>query len=212
MANKINKIFRKSLFFLPFFILTVIFIVIYWPIFFDNKVPFPGDLLIGAYYPWLDYKWGTITGVAVKNPDLSDVFSHILPLKYLAVDIIKSGHLPLWNTFSFSGSPLLANYNSAPLFPANILLFLPKYYSWSMYIFFQSLFAAFGLYLFVKKYSKNIYIKITASLIFSLSTLMTTWTEFGGGVWAMAILPWILYFIDNYLDHKKTKSLVFIIS
>lgn len=205
MESKIKKYFIR---FLPYITIIVISIIIYWPLFFKNKIPFPGDLLIGAYYPWLDYKWGTITGVAVKNPNLSDVFSHILPLKYLAVDIIKSGHLPLWNTFSFSGTPLLANYNSAPLFPANIILSLPKYYSWALYIYAQTLFAALGIYLFIKKYSKNIFINITASLIFSLSALMSTWVEFGGGVWAMVTLPWILYFINRYIDHRKIISLI----
>lgn len=205
MENKIKKIFIKLL---PYLTLVIISIIIYWPLFLKNKIPFPGDLLIGAYYPWLDYKWGTITGVAVKNPNLSDVFSHILPLKYLAVDIIKSGHFPLWNSFSFSGTPLLANYNSAPLFPANLILLLPKYYSWALYIYAQTLFAAIGLYLFIKKYSKNIFINITSSLLFSLSSLMTTWAEFGGGVWAMATLPWILYFINRYIDHRKIISLI----
>lgn len=199
------RIFRKIF---PFLVLILLVVVIYWPFFFQGKIPFPGDLLIGAYYPWLDYKWGTITGVAVKNPNLSDVFSHILPLKYLVIDTIRSGQLPLWNPQSFSGSPLLANYNSAPLFFANLILFLPKYYSWALFILGQTLFAALGIFVYLKKYTLNIFIKLIAALVFSLSSLMSTWAEFGGGVWAMALLPWILFFIDRYLDRRQISSLI----
>ena len=193
---------------LPFLILLILVVIIYYPFFFQRKIPFSGDLLVGAYYPWLDYKWGTITGVPVKNPELSDLFSIGIPFKYLMVDIFKSGQLPLWNTFSFSGSPFLADYCSSVFFPGNIILFLPKYFSWGLFIIVQTLIAGLGMLVFLKKYISNIYIRIISSLIFMLSGLMTTWAEFGGGVWAIATIPWILYFIDLYIDHKRIFPLI----
>lgn len=199
------KFFRRLL---PFLILLISVIVIYYPFFFQRKIPFSGDLLVGAYYPWLDYKWGTITGVPVKNPELSDLFSIGIPFKYLMVDIFKSGQLPLWNMFSFSGSPFLADYCSSVFFPGNIILFLPKYFSWGLFIVIQTLTAGLGMLVFLKKYISNFYIRIISSLVFMLSGLMTTWAEFGGGVWAIATIPWALFFVDLYIDRKRIFSLI----
>ncbi len=192
----------------PFLFLLILVVIIYYPFFFQKKIPFSGDLLVGAYYPWLDYKWGTITGVPVKNPELSDLFSIGIPFKYLMVDIFKSKQLPLWNIFSFSGSPFLADYCSSVFFPGNIVLFLPKYFSWGIFIIIQTLTAGFGMLFFLKKHISNLYIRIISSLIFMLSGLMTTWAEFGGGVGAIATIPWALFFINLYIDRKRIFPLI----
>lgn len=53
----------------------------------------------------------------------SDAIRQIYPWKELAVSMIKEGQLPLWNPYAFSGTPLLANIQTAVFYPLNILFF-----------------------------------------------------------------------------------------
>lgn len=191
-----------------FILLILLVIFSYNQFFFHKKIPVPSDLLVGVYYPWLDYKWGTITGVPVKNPIISDVFSQFFPWKELIVDIFRQKEIPLWNQYSFSGTPILENYHSGVFFPGNIFLFISQNYGWALFIFFQTFFAAVGMFLFLKNHCKRPLVRVISALIFCFSGLMTTWTEFGTGTWAAAMIPWVLFFIDKYFLNKKVSNLI----
>ncbi len=47
-----------------------------------------------------------------------------VPWRWIAGEMISRGELPLWNPWSGMGAPLLANYQSALLYPPNWLLFV----------------------------------------------------------------------------------------
>ncbi len=188
-------------------ILICILVLVYWQFFFRGFIPVPADTLVGAYFPWYDYNWGYAVHVPVKNALISDVFSQFFLWKYLSIDLIKSGQLPLWNIYSFTGTPMLATYHSAVLNPFNLFLLLPKYYGWGFYIFAQSLLAALGMYVLLGKFINTPAAKISGALIFTFSGLMTTWTEFGTGVYAAAMLPWIFFSLINYFETKKLRHL-----
>lgn len=194
----------------PLGILILMIVTVYWQFFIFGKIPIPADTLVGAYYPWLDYKWGYPVGVPVKNPPISDVFSQFFVWKYLSIDLVKQGIWPLWNPYSASGIPLLATYHSAVFNPFNLVLLLPRYIGWGLYIFAQTLIAAIGMYIFLGKFVENNLAKIAGSLVFSLSGLMTTWAEFGTGVYAASMLPWIFYSLESYYQNKKTRYLFLI--
>lgn len=199
----------KNKLIIPLLILVLMVVALYWQFFLLGKIPLPADLLVGAYYPWLDYKWGYTVGVPVKNPLISDVFSQFFVWKYLSLDLLKSGKLPLWNSFSFSGTPLLATYHSAVLQPFNFLLLLPNYAGWGLYIFGQTVMAAVGMYLLLAFYGINRPLsRISGSIIFSLSGLMTTWLEFGTGVWAVAMLPWVIWSVESFMKFAGYRYLV----
>ena len=112
--------------YLPVFLIIGFIFVLFKDMFFYDKVPLPGDTLIGAYFPWLDYKWGFSVGVPVKNPPTSDAFSQFFVWKKVLADTLKEGRLPLWNPTSFTGAPLMASFHSSAFNPANIFFFLPK--------------------------------------------------------------------------------------
>lgn len=190
-------------------ILVVLTITVYWEFYLLGKIPMPGDTVIGAYFPWLDYKWGFPVGVPVKNALISDVFSQFFLWKYLIIDIFKQGQIPLWNNYSLSGTPFLATYHSAVFNPFNLLLFLPKFYGWGLFISLQTFSAMLGMFLLLDLYVKNFWAKIFGAIIFSLSGLMTTWVEFGTGVWAASMLPWIFLFLEKYFNSKNLRYLFF---
>lgn len=182
--------------------------VVYYQFVLWGKIPVPADTLVGAYYPWLDEKWGYITGVPVKNPPISDVFSQFFVWKYLGVEYLKQGWLPLWNPYSFAGTPFLGTYHSAPFLPFNILLFLPKYSGWAVFIMGQTMCACVGMYVLLRQWVKSGISAVGGAIVFGLSGLMTTWTEFGTGVWSASMLPWIIWGVVKYNSTKKYRYLV----
>ena len=186
-----------------FLLLVIIILCLYGKLFLLGKIPFPGDLLIGSYYPWLDYY-----KMPVQNPLISDVFSQLFLWKYLSIDSLKHGRWPLWNPYSFTGTPLLANYQSAALYPLNLLLLLPEYYGWGLFIFSQTLVAALSMYLLTSLWIKSKLARLTGSIIFATAGLMTTWLELGSPIHGIAWLPLSLYSVESFLRQFKFRYLL----
>src|SRR3989304_4390310 len=115
-------------------------------------IPLPTDALAGAYYPWADQFWGFVAGVPYKNIALTDFFSQLYPWRELAMDLIRNGSLPLWNPFSFSGYPLLGNWQSAPFYPLNILMLLfGNLRGYGLMVFLQPFLSGTFAYLFLRQ-------------------------------------------------------------
>ena len=108
-------------------ILLIIFLV---SIFFKDfiikgLIPIPADTIVGMYHPWRDVTWDNFqNGVPFKNFLITDPVRQQYPWKFLAIDYLKIGQLPLWNPYTFSGSPLLANFQSGAFYPLNIIFFI----------------------------------------------------------------------------------------
>lgn len=183
-------------------ILLIIITGVYYKFFIFGKIPFPGDLLVASYSPWFDYY-----KIPVQNPLISDVFSQFFLWKYLAIESFKNLEWPLWNPYSFTGTPLLATYHSASLYPLNVILLFPKYFGWGLFIFSQTVIAAFNMYLFLSLRTNSNLARLTGSVIFAFGGLMTTWVELGTAVHTMAWLPLILFGIEKFLKTLKTRYL-----
>ncbi|MEK7616938.1 MAG: YfhO family protein [Patescibacteria group bacterium] len=186
------KKFIASPFFAPA-TLVLIVIAVYHQFFIFGKIPFPGDLLVVSYSPWFDYY-----KFPVQNPLISDVFSQFFLWKYLSIDSLKNWQWPLWNPYSFTGTPLLATYHSASLYPLNILLLLPKYLGWGFFIFSQTLIGLIAMYLLLSLWVSSKLARLTGSMIFALGGLMTTWLELGTAVHAIIWLPFSIYSIELF--------------
>lgn len=51
-----------------------------------------------------------------------DVFGYFYPYRAHAAQVIRQGHLPLWNPYLFMGVPFLANSQAGVLYPLNLVL------------------------------------------------------------------------------------------
>lgn len=200
MTFKKNIINKKFVY--PILLLLII-VSIYYKFFVFQKIPFPGDLLISSYSPWFDYY-----KLPVKNPVISDVFSQIFLWKYLSIEQIKNLKWPLWNPYSFTGTPLLATYQSASLYPLNMFLLIPKHIGWGLFIFSQTAIAALGMYLFLSIWLESKIARTFGALTFAFAGLMTTWIELGTAVHAISWLPYSLYFVEKYISSLKNRFLL----
>lgn len=184
----------------------VIFLFSVWfifssPYFLNNKVPFPSTYQVNNFAPWSANRqfWGP-----VKNGAMPDIITQIYPWRHLAIEIWKEGEVPLWNPYSFSGTPLLANYQSAVLSPFNILFFiLPFIDSWSLLVLIQPLLAGLFMYLFVRSLDRSKSASLISSVSFMFCGFITVWMGYATLPYAFLFLPLTLFSIEKYLQTNK---------
>lgn len=194
----------------PGLVILLVTVIFFYPYFFKNLVPMPADLIVGAYYPWLDYKWiGYNAGVPVKNPLLSDVPSVIYPQRLLAVEQIKQGILPLWNPLMFSGYPLMATFQSAIFYPLNILYFImPFIDAWSIQVILQPILASFFTYLFLRNLKLSKLACLLGGFAYAFGGFSLYWMEYNVHAHTAAFIPLLLYLIDQFIFKKKLLFLI----
>jgi len=194
----------------PYILLIALCLIFFYPVWFNKKIPLPLDALVGAYYPWLDYKWGYIVGVPFKNIALSDVFSQLYPWRVLSMESIRDGQWPLWNPYSLSGTPLLANWQSAPFYPLNIfMLIFGDLWGWTLMIITQPVLSLYFMYLYLRQIRLKITSSLIGSVVFTFSGFMVTYLEYGTSGQILLWLPLQLYLLEKHIRTKKNIFLVF---
>jgi len=110
-------------------ILALFSMLLYYHLLFTNRVLANGDILF-YFYPYRDY----------------------------VAEILRSGRIPLWNPYIFSGVPLLANPQTAVLYPFHwplIWLSVTKQIYWSAAI--HTWILGFGGYLLMRRWGYSIW-------------------------------------------------------
>jgi hypothetical protein len=177
---------------------------------FGGHVPIPFDGLLGVYYPWLDYKWGYLVGVPVKNISITDVFSQLYPWRLLSMEAIRAGQWPLWNPYSFSGTPLLANWQSAPFYPLNILmLILGDVWGWTAIIICQPLLSIVFMFIYLRVLNIKRFGALVGGVVFAFSGFMVTYLEYATAGQIFLWLPLQLFFLEKYFKSGQLKFLIF---
>lgn len=186
-------------------------LIIFRKFFLNGYLPIPADILSGGYFPWLDDKWGYVVKVPVKNGLPSDVFSIIYPWKIQALNIIKSGFLPLWDPSILLGVPLFANFQAALLNPANLLFFvLPVNLAWSWQVILQPILLFGSGYLFLRNIKVSNYSSILGSIFLMFSGYVLVWLEYNSMVYTLIYFPLVLYLVDKICAKPKIQYSFFI--
>lgn len=187
--------------FLIFFLLTCSF---FWKVFLKNLIPFPGDMLVGAYYPWYQR-------IPIKNPLISDVFSGGYQYRVFLIESIKKHILPLWNPYSYSGLPFLATYGSNVFNPFNyILTILGNINGWSALIMIQTLGSLITMFLFLRSLKNTKKSSIFGSIIYAFSGFAICWSQFTLIGFAMIWLP-LIFLLINKKQFKFLPILYFLL-
>lgn len=164
-----------------------------------GKIPIPADTIVGMYHPWRDfYAKEYPNGIPFKNPLITDPVRQQYVWRKQSMENIRQGSLPLWNPYSFSGYPLLANIQSAVFYPANILYFLVSFNTaWSVQVILQTVFSGIFMYLYLKNLTLRGLASFLGAFIFSFSGFMIAWLEWNTIGHTAAWLPLILLAIDK---------------
>lgn len=200
----------KSFVLLLFLLLTALF---FHKTFISGKVPFPGDILVSEYSPWKYSSFlGYNPGSYPNKAQYFDTIRQIYPWKEFSINLLKSGQMPLWNPYNFSGTPLLANSQSSPFYPLNIIFFLFEFVNgWTIFIILQPLLALYFTYIYLREISLSKKASIFASIGFGFSLFMIVFLEYGNIGHAFLWLPLILFGIEKYFKEKKWSIFVILI-
>ena len=185
--------------FWPFIVLFFIFLIYSYPYLFGGKVPFPTSYIANNIAPWNSYS----ERGPIKN-GIPDVPGEIFPMRSLVIDFWKQGNVPLWNPYILSGTPLLANFQSAVFFPFNVLFFvIPKVDAWSILILLQPILAGIFTFLLCKKLKLSDTASFFASISFMFCGYLTVWGSYMTMGYTVLFLPLILYLSESYFENKN---------
>ncbi len=136
-------------------------------------------------YPW----HGIVGDVESRNPLTNDTVKLFLPWMQVVREELAHGLAPLWNRYSFSGYPLLANGESAPfspLFLATLFVPLPKQI---VAMAAPKIFAALVFtFLFLKREQASDAAATFGAVVFAFSTVMTVFLYYSTAS-VVAFLP-----------------------
>jgi hypothetical protein len=184
-----------------------LFILLIWGIFASpfllfGKTPYPSDYQVNFFQPWTQYE-----GMAgpVKNNAQPDIIGQIYPWRYFAIEELKHGSIPFWNPFSFSGTPHLANYQSAVLSFYNIFFFLPVKFitAWGILVVLQPLLAGLFAYIFSRTLKISEKGSLQAAVAFMFCGFIVTWMGYATLAYAILPLPLSLFAIEKYVASQK---------
>jgi len=188
---------------IPFAIIALIPFIFFWQFFIKGLLPIPADTIIGLYYPFRDAYFKTNpNGLPYKNFLVTDPVRQLYPWRQITIEAEKKGNLPTWNPYNFTGTPLLANFQSAAFYPFNILFFiLPFQISWSLLILLEPLLAGIFLYLYLNNLKLRKEASLLGAIVFSFSGFSIAWMEWGTILHTSLWLPLILLSIDKIFYH-----------
>ena len=183
----------------------------YSPFFLKGKLPIPADTIVGLYHPWRDFYAASFpSGIPFRNFIITDPVRQQYPWRELAVNLLKKGQWPVWNPYSFSGTPLLGNLQTAPFYPLNIIFWLmPFNLGWSLLVLLQTVLG----FTFMALYLKNLRLKpeavVLGSVTWAGSGFFIAWLEANNLAQTAIWLPLLLLFTDKiFFTRKKIRWLL----
>lgn len=135
------------------------------------------------------FYWGTI-------------LLQFIPWRHLALGLIKGGEIPLWNPYSGMGAPLLANYQSALLYPPTWALMVLEAIGglpWSaigqgVAVALHLGFCAVGTRRLLRQWGIGDSGQFVGGLAFGLSGYLVSRASFQSIVFSVSWMPWIVLF------------------
>jgi hypothetical protein len=113
------------------------------------------------------------------------------PLRVLSGQQIASGHLPLFNPLTNSGTPLLGGLNAGALYPGTVLFaFLPPIAAWIINCIAVYVIAATGMFALLRWHGMRTLSSVAAAMSFAYSGAMIGQLVHLGVVQGSAFIPW----------------------
>lgn len=137
----------------------------------------------------------------------SDNLNQNVPLHFLAAQIEKSGHIPTWNQYSWSGNPLLAGFNVQTFFPLSALfLFLSPIWAYTIFVVLIYSFGAGGVIAASKELGASPSGAAIAALGFTLTGQFMSQVVHLDMIAGIASIVWCVVFLLKILSSESVRS------
>jgi hypothetical protein len=196
-------------------VLILVACVFFYKTLVSGLLPFPGDLLIAEYKPWRTYSYlGYTPGSYPHKAQYFDTLRQLYPWKTEAIEQTRNSTIPLWNPHNFSGSPLLANIQSALFYPLNIVYALfSQHYAWTILVILQPLLASIGMYLFMKRHDIDDISALLSALTYGYCMFMSVFLLYNTIGHVAVWIPFLLLSIEELLKKQRVSYIVlFVVS
>ena len=185
---------------LIFFLMILVF---FWPLF-KGKILSQSDTIY-SFPPWNSVKPFDFT--APSNSVLNDQTREFLTFFHVAKESFHRMEFPLWNPYILCGTPLLADSQSALLFPLNVSFYLlPPYLGFTVSALLKMFIASFGTYLFARKLSLSHPASILAGTIYTFSSFNVFWLNHPHTN-VTIFFPWLLLLAEIIIQSPCPSSM-----
>lgn len=126
------------------------------------------------------------------------------PLRVFVGEILRSGHLPAWNPYIWSGTPLLAGFNAGAAYPLTWLFAaLPGPWAWTLTLGAVYALAASGFYCFMRELGHSRWASWMAAATFAFAGFMISQMVHLGTIEGVAWVGWIGLFVTRLARSEK---------
>ena len=129
----------------------------------------------------------------LSSPD-TDLIGQLAAWRAFAADSIRAGHFPMWNPYAYAGQPFLGDFQSAELYPPNVIfLFLPLARAVNLSFLLHLLLLGWGLGFWVTRRGGHPLAGALAGLALALSgpVYMRLFAGHLANLCTMAWAPWL---------------------
>ena len=164
-------------------------------------------------FPWLS----EASQEQLEQPSVtSDCTFSYFPRRVFATDMVRQGELPFWNPHQFCGTPFLAAFQTAVLYPVNIPLYLfDPATQMDLFLYIHFVIAAVFTFLLSRKLALSLEASVISALVFTFCGFMVTRYGQPTFVSTASWLPALLFFGEHLLERpglRRTGLLVLGIS
>jgi len=129
------------------------------------------------------------------------------PLRLLVGTDLRHGHLPLWDPYLWSGSPLLAGFNAGAAYPTTVLFaVLPGTLAWVLNQMAVEVVASVGVLVLLRLLGRSWLASGLAAAAFAFGGFMTAQSVHLDLVQAAAWLPWAFVAVDRLANRPDGRS------
>jgi hypothetical protein len=182
-------------------LLALTFLILLVTIFFGREV-FTDQTLVTFrlvnVFPWLS----DATQEDIDQPSVtSDCTFSYFPRRVFATEMIRKGEMPFWNPHQFCGTPFMAAFQTAVLYPVNVVLYLfDPATQMDLFIYFHFLVAAVFTFLLGRKLGMSHGAAVISAVTFTFCGFMVTRYGQPTFVSTAAWLPALFFLGEHLLD------------
>jgi hypothetical protein len=182
-------------------LLALVFLILVVTVFFGREVFTDRTLVtfrLTNVFPWLS----EATQEELEQPSVtSDCTFSYFPRRVFATNMIRQGELPFWNPHQFCGTPFMAAFQTAVLYPVNLVLYLfDPATQMDLFLYIHFVIAAVFTFLLGRKLALSREASVISAVTFTFCGFMVTRYGQPTFISTASWLPALLFFGEHLLE------------